>query len=88
MNRPFPMSVPMGAPMGAAMRGQNPLQFLQRLQQNPAQFLKELGLDIPANMQTPNEIIQHLMNSGQVSQQQYNAARQQVSAFQNRQKQR
>ena len=88
MNRPFPMSVPMGAPMNAAMRGQNPLQFLQRLQQNPAQFLKELGLDIPANMQTPNEIIQHLMNSGQVSQQQYNAARQQVSALQNRQKPR
>ena len=88
MNRPFPMSVPMGAPMGAAMRGQNPMQFLQRLQQNPAQFLKELGLDIPANMGDPNAIIQHLMNSGQVSQQQYNAARQQVSAFQNRQKQR
>ena len=88
MNRPFPMSVPMGAPMGAAMRGQNPMQFLQRLQQNPAQFLKELGLDIPASMGDPNAIIQHLMNSGQVSQQQYNAVRQQVSAFQNRQKQR
>ena len=80
MNRPFPMSVP----MGATMRGQNPMQLLPQLQQNPVQFLKNLGMDIPFGMNDPNMIIQHLMNSGQVSQQQYNAVRQQISALQGR----
>ena len=59
----------------------NPMQMLQQLQQNPVQFLKQAGLNIPDNLNSPNDIIQHLMNSGQVSQDAYNRARQMVSQF-------
>lgn len=57
----------------------NPMQMLQQLQQNPVQFLKQAGLNIPDNLNSPNDIIQHLMNSGQVTQDAYNRARQMVS---------
>lgn len=59
----------------------NPMQMLQQLQQNPVQFLKQAGLNIPDNLNSPNDIIQHLMNSGQVTQDAYNRARQMVSQF-------
>lgn len=77
MNNPMP-----NAPLrGVGMPRMNPMQMLQRLQQNPMQTLKEMGLDIPANMTSPNDIIQHLMNSGQVSQQAYEQARQMAARF-------
>ena len=59
----------------------NPMQMLQQLQQNPVQFLKQAGLNIPDNLNSPNDIIQHLMNSGQVSQERYEQARQMVNRF-------
>lgn len=59
----------------------NPMQLLQQLQQNPVQFLKQAGLNIPDNLNSPNDIIQHLMNSGQVSQEAYNRARQMANRF-------
>lgn len=59
----------------------NPMQMLQQLQQNPVQFLKQAGLNIPDNLNSPNDIIQHLMNSGQVSQEAYNRARQMAAQF-------
>ena len=59
----------------------NPIQMLQQLQQNPVQFLKQAGLNIPDNLNSPNDIIQHLMNSGQVSQEAYNRARQMAAQF-------
>ena len=46
----------------------NPMQMLQMLQQNPAQMLRQRGLNVPANLNDPNAIIQHLMNSGQITQ--------------------
>lgn len=59
----------------------NPMQMLQQLQQNPVQFLKQAGLNIPENLNSPNDIIQHLMNSGQVSQERYEQARQMAKRF-------
>ena len=59
----------------------NPMQMLQMLQQNPAQMLRQAGLNIPAGMNDPNAIIQHLMNSGQVSQERYDQARQMAAQF-------
>lgn len=61
--------------------GMNPMQMLQRLQQNPMQMLRDMGLSIPADMTDPNSIIQYLMNSGQVSQQRYDQARQMAAQF-------
>lgn len=59
----------------------NPMQMLQQLQQNPAQMLRQAGLNVPDNLSSPNDIIQHLMSSGQVSQEQYNRARQMAARF-------
>lgn len=59
----------------------NPLQMVQQLQANPTQFLKQAGFNVPDNLNDPNAIIQHLMNSGQVTQDRYEQARQMVSRF-------
>ena len=61
--------------------GGKPMQLLQQLRQNPVQFLRQAGLNVPADLSDPNEIIQHLMNSGQITQERYNQARQMVSRF-------
>jgi len=52
----------------------NPMQMLNQIKQNPIQFLAQRGMDIPSNLNNPNDIIQHLMNSGKISQEQYNQA--------------
>jgi len=47
------------------------MQMYQQLRQNPVQLLSQ-KYNIPANMNDPQQIIQHLLNSGQVSQVQIN----------------
>lgn len=59
----------------------NPMQMLQQLRANPLQFLRQAGYNVPDNLSNPNDIIQHLMNSGQISQQRYEQARQMVAQF-------
>ncbi len=54
----------------------NPMAMLQQLRSNPMQFLRQAGFNVPQNLSDPNAIIQHLMNSGQISQQRYDQARQ------------
>lgn len=57
----------------------NIMQMLTQLKSNPMSMLSRYG--IPSNIANdPNAIIQHLMNTGQVSQEQYNRA---VSMAQN-----
>lgn len=73
MNRPIPF--------GGNMPQMNPMQMLQQLRQNPAQMLRQAGLNVPDNLNDPNQIIQHLMNSGQISQQAYEKARQMAAQF-------
>lgn len=60
---------------GAAMGKMNPAAMLAQLKQNPLGMLKQYGFNVPSNLNDPNAIIQHLMNSGQINQQQYNKAR-------------
>lgn len=49
--------------------------MLNQLRSNPAQFLLQKNLNIPQNISNdPNQIIQHLLNTGQITQQQYNQA--------------
>lgn len=51
------------------------LSAVQSLKQNPMQFIMQRKFNVPQNiMNDPNAIIQHLMNTGQVSQQSYNNA--------------
>lgn len=61
---------------GLAGGGINPMQLLAQLKQNPLGMLRQYGFNVPDNVSSPEGIIQHLMNSGQINQQQYNQARQ------------
>lgn len=63
----------MNNPMFGNMPQMNPLQVAQQLRANPA-LIQRAGLRIPQNLTDPNAIIQHLMNTGQVTQQRYNQA--------------
>lgn len=58
------------------------IQMLQQVKANPLGFLMQRGLNIPADMANdPNAILQHLVSSGQVSQQQINNAYQMAQMF-------
>lgn len=45
---------------------QNPQQILQQLQQDPVGMLRQKGLTIPQGMTNPQQIVNHLVSSGQV----------------------
>ena len=59
----------------------NPMQMLQQLKSNPAAFLSEKGVNIPHGMNDPQQIINHLLQTGQVNQQQVNNAYQMMGRF-------
>ena len=60
----------------------NFMQMLQALQANPMQFLMQRKFNIPRNIvNDPNAIVQYLMNTGQITQQQYNQAAQMANRF-------
>ena len=67
--------------MGNMANGLNAMQQLQQLRQNPMQFLRHRGYNVPDNVTDPQAIIQHLMNSGQVTQQQMNQAQAMAQGF-------
>ena len=53
----------------------NIMQMVNQYKQNPMAFLAQ-RYNIPANLSNPNDIIQHLLNTGQVTQSQVNNAMQ------------
>ena len=65
----------MGNPLVSNQQGANPMQMLQQLRQNPTAILRQRGFNLPGDISDPTAIIQHLLNSGQVSQQQVNQAK-------------
>lgn len=74
----------MANPLFQSMQPQssNMMAMLQNLKQNPMQFLMQKKFNVPQNVQNdPNAIIKHLMDTGQVSQQQYNRAMQMAQQF-------
>lgn len=52
----------------------NMLGMLNGLMSNPMQFLTQKGFNIPQNLNDPQQIVQHLLNTGQISQDQVNQA--------------
>ncbi len=68
----------MGAQQSAPAR-MNPMQMLSQLRQNPVGVLKQAGLNIPAGMSNPQQILNHLLQSGQVPQARYQQAMQMMS---------
>ena len=58
----------------------NMLQAVAQLRQNPMQVLGRMG--VPANLSNdPRGIIQHLMNNGRITQNQYDQAMQMASSM-------
>ena len=64
----------MSNPMLGGAPQPNLMQLVQQIRSNPMQFIQRAGFRIPQNMTDPNAIIQHLMQTGQISQQRYNQA--------------
>ena len=54
----------------------NPMQMMQQLRSNPASFLKGMGLNIPAGMTDPQQMVNYLMQSGQVTPPRFRQAQQ------------
>lgn len=58
------------------------MQALNSLQQNPVGFLARQKLNLPQNFQGgPREMVQHLLNTGQISQQQVQSLQNQINQF-------
>lgn len=54
----------------------NIFSMLNSLMSNPMQFLTQKGFNLSQNISDPQQIIQHLLNTGQISQDQVNRAMQ------------
>lgn len=63
----------------------NPMQLMQMVQQfkaNPMQMLAQMKFNVPQNMSAdPQAILNHLLQTGQVNQQQINQAYQMMGQF-------
>ena len=64
------------------MMPNNMLQMLAQIKSNPMAVLGQ-RFNLPQNLNNPNDIIQHLLNTGQVSQAQVNQAMQMKHLFGN-----
>ena len=64
------------------MMNEQMMQMLGQLKANPVQFLMQQRLNLPVNLANdPNEIINYLLKTGQVSQDAVNRAYQQMEQF-------
>ena len=64
----------MNNPFYTALNQNGMNNMLRQIKSNPVQFLAQKGINIPQGMTDPNAILQHLVNSGRVSQSQVNNA--------------
>lgn len=62
------MSNPLYEEFGSRSQPQNMGAALSQLKANPAAFLQRAGANIPQGMNNPNQILNHLLQSGQVTQ--------------------
>ena len=66
----------MNNPMG------NMMGMLNQLKSNPVQFALQRRFNVPANMSNdPSAIVNHLLQTGQITQDQVNRAYQQMAQF-------
>lgn len=59
----------------------NPMMMLQQLKQNPMQFLMQRRFNMPQGVNDPQAILNHLLQTGQISQEQVNRAYQMAQQF-------
>lgn len=57
----------------------NPMQMLQQLRSNPVNILKQAGYNIPEGMNNPQQMVNYLVQSGQVPQTRYQQVMQTLS---------
>lgn len=58
------------------------MQMLPQVKANPMQFILQRKFNVPQSMMNdPNQIIQHLLSTNQISQEQVNRAYQQMGQF-------
>lgn len=74
------MANPLFQAMGGMASNMNLMGMIQQFRTNPMGILKQ-RFNIPNDLSNPNAIIQHLLNSGQLSQSQYEQARQMAQNF-------
>lgn len=60
---------------------QNPLLLLGQLKSDPTSFLQKNGFSVPNGMNDPQQIINHLLQSGQVNSTRLNQAQQLMQMF-------
>ena len=73
----------MANPLFGMLGGQNPMQMLMQLKQNPLGLLQKVGFNIPTNLNNPQQIVEHLTKTGQINQAQLNQAQQMAQMFRN-----
>lgn len=59
--------------MNNAMLG-NIMQMLPQIKNNPMSVLQRVGYNVPAGVNNPQQIVQHLVQTGQVNQSQLDYA--------------
>ena len=73
------MSNPLYAVMGSSQP--NIMWMLSQIKSDPVGFLMRYRFNVPQNIKTPDGIINYLLSSGQISQQQINSAYQMAQRF-------
>lgn len=64
------------------MNPMNMMQMVQQFRQNPMQMLLQRKMNVPQNiMNDPNAILNHLLQTGQITQNQVNQAYQMANGF-------
>lgn len=58
------------------MNPNNLIGMLSNLMNNPLSLLSQRGFNLPQNLNDPQAIVQHLLNSGQINQETVNQAMQ------------
>lgn len=57
--------------LGHSPQPSNPMQVLQQLRSNPVSMLKQAGYNIPDGMGNPQQMVNYLIQSGQIPQSRY-----------------
>lgn len=59
----------------------SPMQYLSQLKMNPTAFVRQAGYSIPDGMTSPQQMINYLIQSGQVSQSRLAQAQSKASQY-------
>ena len=68
-------------PLFNTLGGMNIPGMMAQLQQNPLALLNKAGFNVPTNINSPQQIIQYLTQTGQINQNQLNQAQQMAQMF-------